>query len=1013
MAQSRQTSPPPPPPFSPAFEASLLLPLPPLTPLQFDPLAFVTLNFPHGGASSASSYGGLLTQVTRAVTASISKRASAQQADSTEDHVQVRTGIGQVVEVCLELLESVKVMKELEDESSNRREQAAARSREKEGSERKSTTPTTPKTPPSATSTSSSSSSSSSSSASSGGSASSAAAGSFTADFQALDSLRLHLVATIRSLRSLSLLIAAIDSLPLLFPTRDYPALSKLLSYITRLQSALASYSSLPLLSALSSHRTTHLLSLQRLILQDLYLTLPKLPADADIDAIALRVGLLDQYIPSVREELIQWFSQCRLQPFLSKCSTTATATGATSPPSPASPSSPAARFSSITQVEDMYKMLYTELSDYSIDSYDRIFPPHWHTPSHLCRLYTQYALQHIQTMLADHAERGERLDLYKPLQATQAVEVYLSREVEIELEERDGATVPKWRWQGLISSAFDPYIHSFVVQEQDRFSRALDKLDKEEAWLPSEVAEGSELGRLSGFDKLLSVIDKSVEKYSKLIHNETMFGLVKEYRRAVLDYLKLLERHIPHVGGSSSASSAASPSSAQSAHSHPPSSSAASNSLAVGGVGGSGTSIILSKQEVSSIILIVHTADYALTRLPSLTESCKRAVEEEYAQYVSFAAAQEKVAKVHTKATLTLSLALCNKLDSSVLSSIREAKRDMLGHAGEESAYVKQLVLLIRREINKLTGLTCYPATLHAFLSKFLVLYVQRVKVGVISDVWADQLLVDTQTLRGYLETLPGIKRDAAAHSRKGKKKGATEEKEKDKSATHVVAAVEERREQKEQSGQQAQIDFSATAPSLLLQELSKDDIKQASSGAADTVVITNTAATAPSSAAASPTHSLTSSLSSSPIIAPTAPPASSLPLSASSNTLSLSAAPTTAASAATADSSAQPSVQPSDPYLLLISHHLLPLERMLRVMSSPSPSLIATFRKVWPKGQSALLLEMMDLRGLTSRDQERLVKVWNASVGEKSSKRVEWVQKDFMTNLFGDIKKSIQTNL
>ena len=54
-----------------------------------------------------------------------------------------------------------------------------------------------------------------------------------------------------------------------------------------------------------------------------------------------------------------------------------------------------------------------------------------------------------------------------------------------------------------------------------------------------------------------------------------------------------------------------------------------------------------------------------------------------------------------------------------------------------------------------------------------------------------------------------------------------------------------------------------------------------------------------------------------------------------------------------------------------------------------------------------------MMDLRGLTSRDQERLVKVWNASVGEKSSKRIEWVQSDFMTNLLGDIKKSIQTNL
>ena len=584
-----------------------------------------------------------------------------------------------------------------------------------------------------------------------------------------------------------------------------------------------------------------------------------------------------------------------------------------------------------------------------------------------------------------------------------------------MEDEERDGVVVKKWSWKGLISSAFNPYIHTFVVMEQERFSRALEKIEKEEVWLPTETSDGAELGRLTGFDKLLAVIAKSVEKYSKLIHNETMFGLVKEYRRAVLEYIKMLERHIPNVGGPSP-SPQASPSSAISAHPVAPS----SNSLSVGGGGGSGTNIILSKQDVASVILIVHTADYAVTRLPSLTDSCKRAVEDEYALYVSFTAAQEKVAKVHTKATMTLSLSLCNKLDTQILSTIKDAKRDLLGHAGEESAFVKQLIVAIKREVNKLTGLTCYPQTLHAFLSKFLVLYVQRVKVGVISDVWADQLLLDTQTLRGYLETLPGIKRDPAAVLSKKKKKQNVEEKE--KGATSTAAVVDERREEKQadKDAQQSQPDFSATAPSLMQKELSKDDMKQAVTGSGATTTITNTSATAPTSASSSPTHSLTTSLSSSPIIAPAAPPSSTLPLSASSTSLNLTAPQSAAAPSAvqgelsaTQSAATSAASQPSDPYLLLISHHLLPLERMLRVMSSPSPQLLQTFRKVWPKGQSALLQEMMDLRGLTSRDQERLVKVWNASVGEKSSKRIEWVQRDFMTNFFGDIKKSIQTNL
>ena len=213
-----------------------------------------------------------------------------------------------------------------------------------------------------------------------------------------------------------------------------------------------------------------------------------------------------------------------------------------------------------------------------------------------------------------------------------------------------------------------------------------------------------------------------------------------------------------------------------------------------------------------------------------------------------------------------------------------------------------------------------------------------------------------------------------------------------------------------------------------MMQKELSKDDVKQASNGSgASQLPSTTQPATAPSSAAGTPTHSLTTSLSSSPIIAPAVPPSSSsfssLPLSASSTSLNLTAPPTATASVCWARLRQPPvshllpppqPAQPTDPVSACsFHHHLLPLERMLRVMSSPSPQLIQTFRKVWPKGQSSLLQEMMDLRGLTSRDQERLVKVWNVSVGDKSSKRIEWVQRDFMTNFFGDIKKSIQTNL
>jgi hypothetical protein len=101
-------------------------------------------------------------------------------------------------------------------------------------------------------------------------------------------------------------------------------------------------------------------------------------------------------------------------------------------------------------------------------------------------------------------------------------------------------------------------------------------------------------------------------------------------------------------------------------------------------------------------------------------------------------------------------------------------------------------------------------------------------------------------------------------------------------------------------------------------------------------------------------------------------------------------------------------------EPYLRLIHFHFSPLEKVLKIMTSPAPKFLYTFRSVYPRASSSFAISLMDWRGISSRDQEKLVKEFNIRAAEKGNlKRIEFIQKDFLTNLFGDIKKSINTNL
>lgn len=81
---------------------------------------------------------------------------------------------------------------------------------------------------------------------------------------------------------------------------------------------------------------------------------------------------------------------------------------------------------------------------------------------------------------------------------------------------------------------------------------------------------------------------------------------------------------------------------------------------------------------------------------------------------------------------------------------------------------------------------------------------------------------------------------------------------------------------------------------------------------------------------------------------------------------------------------------------YVKMIAVQVLPSENLLKALTSPNARLISTFKAIFPRAPAEGVLELLNLRGLTSGEQEKLIKAYNATVSPDQA--IPIVKKDFM---------------
>lgn len=296
------------------------------------------------------------------------------------------------------------------------------------------------------------------------------------------------------------------------------------------------------------------------------------------------------------------------------------------------------------------------------------------------------------------------------------------------------------FQFAGYISSAFHPYLPHMLRSERTRFYNFLEALDEEEQW-EVESAEISTC-HFSAATKLFVMIQKSMERYSKVMPGDCFLDLFKEYRAAISNYLELLSKHLP-------------------------------------------TARALEEEEVQSICATINTCDYILDRCTSLAntviqmltghspDSTDDLTEEQQSflgvlrEHVDWTSVEEQVSHLTHRSTHALAGNIVRRLEPS-LAHMKDNKSGATANGGagaavsDENKYVREIIATLKQQLTDKAKMSSFAYLSQVVAQDFLRFYYASLRSCrfKITESVAQQMLLDLQSIKSFLlRGIPDLK--------------------------------------------------------------------------------------------------------------------------------------------------------------------------------------------------------------------------------------------------------------
>ncbi|GAA5817199.1 hypothetical protein MFLAVUS_010742 [Mucor flavus] len=517
-----------------------------------------------------------------------------------------------------------------------------------------------------------------------------------THDVKSLDYAKRHLTHSVTVLKRLQMLVTAVDQLETMSKNKQYKESAQLLQAVIQLMQHFKSYKSVPQISQLSDRITTLKKNLETCVLRELE------------NGFNVEGGLIGQpwvlhdaclvaYVlgDATKEKIIRRYVDLQLVNYRQIFR-------------------PLEEVSQLDNISRRYAFLKRILKTCDDEHVD-IFPTTWAVSGRICEKFCDYTRSDLDLVMKNNAPDVK--DLLKALQLTIEFEGQLTKRYEKHIKENGE---PIFIFDKKISAVFQPYLYIYINAEDVTISSMINSYTQSDS-----AAEAED-------DGTMAVLPSSTDLF--YFYRETLVQCSKfSTGKALFDLCQLFAKHLDSY----------------------------CNQIILGG---------LARNEKKPVTvdhfrfasLALNTADYCFMTTSQLEEKLREKVDENYSDKVDL----EGVKEGFMRAMSICIDAIVRSLEQAYDQQFEQMTRLSWGTmdtVGDQSDYVSQILDIIKRNVtvvgriiaNKRYYRTFNDRFAEVFISKYLI---QLFKCKPISEIGAEQLLLDTHSIKTLLLDMPSM---------------------------------------------------------------------------------------------------------------------------------------------------------------------------------------------------------------------------------------------------------------
>lgn len=591
-----------------------------------------------------------------------------------------------------------------------------------------------------------------------------------TRDIKQLDIAKKNLTTAITTLNHLHMLVSGIDTLQTLTKNRQYGEIILPLQGVTEVMENFRTYLDIPQVHQLSCEVHDIRVALAQQITADFHAAFSESNAKQSVPLVKLSeacrvVSVLE---PEVKNELLKWFINLQLAEYIHLFQESQDCAW-------------------LDKIDKRYAWIKRHLLDFE-EKFGTMFPPEWEVSERITVEFCKITRNELSKLMNKHiSELDVKLLLYA-IQRTENFENLLARrfsgitlrpdavhniavstnpfendtdsnalhdDEETRSESSSKPALPAHLFHGIIGQCFEPHLHIYVESLDRNLSDLMERFvgDTKQHFSTNEISE-MEATVLPSCADLFVFYKKCLVQCSQLSTSTTMLALAHTFQKYLREYaLKVLQNNLPKISSVSGSLTTSM-------------STLTRGEIAAGFIQnllkeGEGTR--LERNEQKRICTILTTAEYCLETVQQLEDKLKEKIDKELAEKINMSQEHDIFHNVISSSIQLLVQDLEAACDASLVAMTKmnwqgvESVGDQSPYVTSISGHLKATVPIIRDQ------LASSRKYFTQFCVKFASVFVQKFisslyKCRAISTVGAEQLLLDTHSLKTLLLEMPSI---------------------------------------------------------------------------------------------------------------------------------------------------------------------------------------------------------------------------------------------------------------